>query len=207
MARLRWGTQAPFDTDAARERLLDAAEASFVRYGVMKTTIEDVAAFANVSRATVYRYFAGRDELILGVLVRDGGRFLEVLGRRLDLAPDLETAIVEGVLQTVAAVELDENLGLLFAPGTVGLTTSIAGAADALFGMTARFLRPYFEKGRAEGTLRAGLDLDEAAEWTLRTILTLITVEGPRKRTEADLRGFLQTYLVPALITTPRHPG
>lgn len=206
MARLRWGTQAPSDTDAARERLIDAAEASFLRYGVMKTTIEDVAAFANVSRATVYRYFAGRDELILGVLLRDGGRFLEVLGHQLDAAPDLETAIVDGVLHTLAAVEQDENLALLFAPETAGLTTSLAGASDALFGMTALFLRPYFEKARADGTLRIDLDLDDAAEWTLRAILTLITVDGPRTRTEAQLRSFLQTYLVPALIAAPRRP-
>lgn len=206
MARLRWGTDAPFDTDAARERLINAAEACFLRYGVMKTTVEDVAAFANVSRATVYRYFAGRDELILGVLLRDGGRFLEVLGHQLDAAQDLETAIVDGVLHTLAAVERDENLALLFAPEAAGLTTSIAGASDALFEMTALFLRPHFEKGLADGTLRIGLDLDDAAEWTLRSILTLITVDGPRKRTEAQLRSFLQTYLVPALIAAPRHP-
>ncbi len=207
MGRLRWGTEAPFDTDAARERLIDAAEACFLRYGVMKTTIEDVAAFANVSRATVYRYFAGRDELILGVLLRDGGRFLETLGHRLDAAQDLETAIVDGVVHTLAAVQQDENLALLFAPESAGLTTSIAGASDALFGMTALFLRPYFEKGLADGTLRVGLDLDDAAEWTLRAILTLITVDGPRRRTDGQLRRFLQTYLVPALIAAPRQPG
>src|SRR3546814_653757 len=101
MARLRWGTDAPFDTDAARERLINAAEACFLRYGVMKTTVEDVAAHANVSRATVYRYFAGRDELILGVLLRDGGRFLEALGQRLDAAEDLEQAIIDGVVYTL----------------------------------------------------------------------------------------------------------
>lgn len=211
MARLRWGTEAPFDTDAARQRLIDAAEACFLRYGVMKTTIDDVAGIAKVSRATVYRYFAGRDELILGVLLRDGARFLEALGHRLDAADDLEAVIVEGVLHTLAAVRQDENLALLFAPGTAGLTTSIAGASDALFGVTAQFLRPYFEKGIADGVLRAGLraglDLDDAAEWTLRTILTLITVDGPRPRTDAQLRRFLQTYLVPALIATPRPAG
>ena len=40
MSQLRWGTEAPNDTAAARERLVDAAEACFQRFGVMKTTIE-----------------------------------------------------------------------------------------------------------------------------------------------------------------------
>ena len=39
MSQLRWGTEAPNDTAAARERLIDAAEACFQRFGVMKTTV------------------------------------------------------------------------------------------------------------------------------------------------------------------------
>jgi len=51
---------APNDPDTARDRLLDAAEACFERSGISKTTVEDIAKQASVSRATVYRYFAGR---------------------------------------------------------------------------------------------------------------------------------------------------
>ncbi|MBI1843295.1 MAG: TetR/AcrR family transcriptional regulator, partial [Actinobacteria bacterium] len=43
MPKLRWGAEAPTDSDQSRERLIDAAEACFERYGVMKTTVEDVA--------------------------------------------------------------------------------------------------------------------------------------------------------------------
>lgn len=204
MTRLRWGADAPSDNDAARERLIDAAEACFVKYGVMKTTIEDVAGVANVSRATVYRYFAGRDDLILGVLLRGGERFLALLGQQIEASDDLGDAIINGVVYTLAAIQRDQNLALLFAPETAGLTTSIAGASDALFDLTAEFLRPHFERGLAEGTFRPGLDLNDAAEWTLRSILTLVTIEGPRKRTEAQLLGFLHTYLAPALIARPR---
>jgi AcrR family transcriptional regulator len=202
MARLRWGAEAPPDSDAARERLIDAAGQCFVKYGVMKTTVEDVAAIANVSRATVYRYFGGREELIMGVLLREGERFLGGLGRLMEATGSVQDAIIEGVVLTLAAIRRDENLALLFAPEAAGVTTSVAGASDALFDLTAQFLRPHLERGRADGTLRPGLDLDEAAEWTLRTILTLVTVEGPRERTEAQLRSFLHTYLAPALITT-----
>lgn len=207
MAQMRWGAEAPSDNDAARKRLIDAAEACFSRYGVMKTTVEDVANVANVSRATVYRYFGGRDELILGVLLRDGTRFLDGLGRHIDQVEDLQDVIVEGVLHALHTIRQDENLALLFRPDNIGLTTSIAGASNAVFDLTASFLRPYLEQGRADGTLRSGLDLDEAAEWMLRAILTLLTVEGPRKRDEADLRMFLHTFLVPSLIANPRPPS
>jgi AcrR family transcriptional regulator len=206
MSQLRWGTEAPNDTAAARERLVDAAESCFQRFGVMKTTIEDVAKIAQVSRATVYRYFAGRDELILGVLLREGNRFLERLSVRIADEPELSEAIVEGVLFTIRAIQSDENLALLFAPEAAGITTSIAGASDALFDITAQFLRPYFEAAQDGGTLRAGVDLDEAAEWVLRAILSMVSFDGPRQRGDDDLRRYLQTFLVPALVS-PQVPA
>lgn len=208
LTRLRWGAApAPPDNHAARERLIDAATECFMRYGVVKTTVEDVAASANVSRATVYRYFSGREELILGVLMRSGGRFLEELSHLVDDADDLGKGIVDGVLHTMGAIRRDTSLALLFAPEAVGLTTSVAGASDALFALTTQFLHPRFEAAKAEGTLRAGLDLDDAAEWTVRTILSLVTVAGPRERTVEELRAFLETYLVPALVVTPTQRG
>lgn len=206
MAKLRWGEEAPTDTDAARERLIDAAETCFHKYGVMKTTVEDVATIAKVSRATVYRYFAGRDELILGVLLREGARFLDRLGSRIDAAEDIEEAVLMGVLYTLKAIRKDENLALLFAPEVAGVTTSIAGASEALFTLTADFLLPYFEAAQIAGTMRPTIDLDDAAEWTLRTILSLVTVNGPRSRSEAQLREFLQSFLLPALILNPTPP-
>ena len=207
MSQLRWGTEAPNDTAAARERLVDAAEACFQRFGVMKTTIEDVAKLAQVSRATVYRYFAGRDELILGVLLREGNRFLDRLSVRIADEPELAEAIVEGVLFTIRAIQSDENLALLFAPEAAGITTSIAGASEALFDITAQFLRPYFETAQVGGTLRAGVDLDEAAEWVLRAILSMVTFDGTRQRDDGELRRYLRTFLVPALVELPTPPA
>lgn len=203
MTKLRWGADAPNDTSAARERLIDAAEACFHRYGVMKTTVEDVAATAKVSRATVYRYFDGRDAIILGVLMREAGRFLGRLQDKLAAQPDLETAVVTGVIFTIKAVRSDENLALLFAPEAAGVTGSVAGASQALFEVTAEFLRPLFHAAQESGQLRAGVDLDDAAEWTLRTILSFLTVAGPRQRSSADQYRYLQTFLVPALVAEP----
>lgn len=199
MPRLRWGAEAPGDRSTARQRLVDAAEACFRRYGLLKTTVEDVARAAEVSRATVYRYFGDRDELILGVLRREADRFLERLAAKIDRTRRFEDALVTGVLFTVETVRSDQNLALLFAPETVGITTSIAGASELLFEMTSEFLRPRLSLARQAGSVRDDIDLDEAAEWTLRTILSLLSVRPPAPRTEADTRRFLSTFLVPAL--------
>ena len=82
MSQLRWGDAVPSDTAAARERLVDAAETCIDRFGLAKTTVEDVAREAAVSRATIYRYFANRDELVLAVLLRDLERSQRARARR-----------------------------------------------------------------------------------------------------------------------------
>src|SRR3954454_22546681 len=50
VSKLRWGNEVPADVNAARERLLDAAETCIDRFGLAKTTVEDIAAAAKVSR-------------------------------------------------------------------------------------------------------------------------------------------------------------
>ena len=107
-------------------------------------------------------------------------------------------------LYTIDAVQTDNNLALLFVPEAVGITTAVAGASEVLFGLTAELLRPFFETARAAGELRAGVDLDDAAEWVQRTVLSLLTFPGPVQRSPEEQRRFLRTFLVPALVTRHR---
>jgi AcrR family transcriptional regulator len=59
-----------------RDRLLPATYDCVARWGLAKTTVEDVAREAGMSRATVYRYFpGGRDELISAVVGWELARF------------------------------------------------------------------------------------------------------------------------------------
>lgn len=200
-ANASWGSDAPTTAEAARDRLIDAAEACFTKFGVVKTTLDDVAAQAGVSRATVYRYFdGGRDEIILAVLLREARDFLQGLAKRVEREDSLDDAIVEGVLYTVAAVRKNEQLGLLFAPEVAGQTSTIAGASTALFEITTDFLRPIFEQARAQNLLRAGVEAEDAAEFVLRMILSLLSVSGPRHRSARKEREFLKTYCARALL-------
>lgn len=201
MARLRWGADTPGTNVEARLRLVDAAEVCFRRFGVAKTTVEDIAETAQVSRATVYRYFKGRDEVLLAVLLRHAQAFLDRLGQRLAREVDVADAIVSGILYTVKSVRKDESLALLFAPEAAGLTSSVAGASEALFEISIDFLRPMLESAQANGRLRPGIEIDDAAEWLLRTILSLLTVEGPRKPSDARMKGLVTHFVLPALVT------
>lgn len=60
--------------DGTAERVLDAALACVTRVGVAKTTLDDVARAAGCSRATVYRYFPGKQPLLAAAVAREADR-------------------------------------------------------------------------------------------------------------------------------------
>lgn len=57
-------------TSAARARLLDAATRVFYLEGIHSVGVDRVIAEAQVTRATLYRHFAGKDDLVLAYLDR-----------------------------------------------------------------------------------------------------------------------------------------
>jgi len=48
--------------------ILAIASESFMRHGVRRTTMSDIAQQASVSRPTLYGHYAGKDELLAGVI-------------------------------------------------------------------------------------------------------------------------------------------
>lgn len=201
--RLRWGDRAPGGVDEARQRILAATSRCFETIGMDRTRVEDIAREANVSRATVYRYFRDRDALVLGVLGELADEFLLQVGARLAPGAPFDRQLVEGVTFAVRAVREDDRLALLFTPETAGLTTALPGAWDLLFDRARLFLSPLLESWRERRELRDDVEVDDIVEWILRVVLSLLSVPTAVERDEDRLRRFLRTFLVPSL----RGPG
>jgi AcrR family transcriptional regulator len=183
-----------------RERIVLAAERCFAQYGVAKTTVEDVAAVAGTSRATVYRCFpGGRDEIILAALLSSAQDFLPQIPSRLRTAKSIGEAVVELIVSAVSWVR-DEpwRTELLTTPLSRALSAADTAAPYAL---CATFIAPYFADARAGGLVRHQVSLDDAVEFVIRMIHSLLIVPGHRDRTDAQLRRYLRTFVVPALLS------
>jgi AcrR family transcriptional regulator len=165
-----------------------------------------VATEANVSRQTIYRYFTDRDELLLEALLlelerAELDRSFDVPVEQITTPADVGAIIVESVVQTIETIRATPKLAHLLASEADSIRATFSGAAEALFAYHERELRPWFEMAQAAGLMRAELDIAEAAEWVLRVGLSLLTVDGPVEREADELRRYLTTYLVPALVT------
>ncbi|HWA67674.1 MAG TPA: TetR/AcrR family transcriptional regulator [Mycobacteriales bacterium] len=183
----------------ARERVVAAAERCFAQYGVAKTTVEDVARLAGTSRASVYRYFpGGRDEIILAALLSSAHEFLPQIPARLRSARSVGDAIVELIVSAVDWVRSEPwRASLMSAP--LSRTLNAADAA-APYAVCAAFIAPYFTAARDAGLVRPAVELDDAVEFVVRMIHSLLVVPGHRDRDDAETRRYVHTFVLPALL-------
>ncbi len=74
--------------EAAREaRILDAAADLIAHYGFDKTTMDEIARAAGVSKGAIYLHFKNKDALLEVLLMRDSDQWIDKLLNRLDTDP------------------------------------------------------------------------------------------------------------------------
>src|SRR3954451_25330670 len=94
-----------------RERILAATYACVARYGLAKTTVEDAAREAGLSRATVYRYFpGGKDQLIAEVIAWEAQRFFMRLAEAVAGAASFAELVEQALMFGHRAIEQHEIL-------------------------------------------------------------------------------------------------
>jgi len=189
-------------TVSGRERMLDAAESCLQRFGLAKTTIEDVARAAELSRATVYREFGNRDGLLLAVAARDAERTASEAELFLQQFDDVGSWIVEGMLFCLREIPKRPVLSQFLAPQEFGAASRLILTSQSMLAIGAEMLRPMFEPARREGLLQQDLELDALIEWVLRILMSYLAVAGPPTRTEEDLRQLWRGLLLPAVLVT-----
>jgi AcrR family transcriptional regulator len=173
------GLSEPGDPLGVRHRLLTSTYTCVSRYGLAKTTVEDVVKDSGVSRATIYRHFpGGREELLRETVGWAIGRYFIRLADHVAGAVDLAHLLEDGLvfarrsllehelLQKILVTEPERLLGLL----STEATKTLPFIAD--------FLRPYLAREEEAGRLRPGVDLDAAADYLARSVLSLIGAPG-----------------------------
>jgi AcrR family transcriptional regulator len=97
-------------------RVLDATKACCERFGFAKLSIDDVAAEAGVSRATIYRLYPGGKDVLLDALrVRELEEFFADLRAGVIGADTLEELLVRTVVNATRALRADHDLAVMLA--------------------------------------------------------------------------------------------
>jgi AcrR family transcriptional regulator len=162
-------------TGDVRERLLQATYDCVARWGLAKTTVEDAAREAGVSRSTVYRYFpGGREELIGAVVSWEFARFFLRLYEEVHDAETLEEVMERGLVFAHRALIEHEVLQRILQTEPEILLPRLTVESNETHRLVAAFLVPYLVRhGMAEGA-----DLDASADFLARMVLSYIETPG-----------------------------
>ena len=149
--------------EARSQRILDAATILILRYGYHKTTLEDIAREAGVSKGTLYLHWKTREALFAELMLREKVAMAADIQQR--LARDPDGATLRGLLKHAALALLRRPLlkAIVLRDtqvfGTwVGHEQSSALSTEVLAGFTT-----YLEMLRAQALVRTDLSLHTQA--------------------------------------------
>ncbi len=190
------------DADDTRGRVVEAALRCLESNDYQRVSMETIAREANVGRATMYRHFASRDDVLVGVVLSETRRVLGGLVPRARDLPDLGSSLVELVALVVESGPNEPTIAALVSRGNYLFSRNLLVDSSAeLFAITAESVDALI--AGCEHELRAGVTRDDVVEWVLRITISLLTVRGPHRRSDAELRSYLRRMVVPAITGSP----
>jgi AcrR family transcriptional regulator len=152
------------ETEAPRERLIEAAEAQFRRFGYRRTTIDDITGRAGTGKGSLYLHFDSKQALYATVVEASVERFVQRASRLLEgpgTVPERLRSLVE---LTIDHYSHDELLhASLFGGGNLVEGDVSRLAADIQRTRIRGLLRDLLHLGQAEGTIRLDLEIEAAA--------------------------------------------
>jgi AcrR family transcriptional regulator len=184
--------------DPATTAILDAAVVEFERHGFRRVALDDVARRARVSRTTIYRRFAGRDELVAAVIDRENARLFADIADELKSRRPQSNYYVEAFTLSIMRFRQHRVLTRMLADEP-GLMIELAEQHwDAAVERMAAALRIIFPDGFAQ---RIGDQaVDELAETILRYATMVLLLPSRRPLTDADdIRTFATEHFLPSL--------
>ncbi|WP_018657443.1 TetR/AcrR family transcriptional regulator [Actinomadura flavalba] len=194
------------DTDAARARILDAAHEQFCRMGIQRSTMEDVARRAGVSRITVYRRFTTKDALVEQVVRREFRRYFDRFLVEIERAETAADRVVLGFVSSLRAIRANPLIGGLIATEPDFLVPTMISDDGRTLASVRQFVAGQLRREQSAGHVAPGLDTDLVAEMMVRVSASFLAIPSPLVDLddESRLAEIARHFLVPML--NPRTP-
>jgi AcrR family transcriptional regulator len=192
-------TVAPLATDdvPTSTRIRDAALVCIGRFGLAKTTVDDIAREAGCSRATLYRYYDGKPAIVKAAIVSELDRVSSALVDAGRAEPTFADAVVAVVVLGARELRAHDALQFLLAHERDAVLGHLAFASgDRVLVAVGDAIAPAFDRWLSvDRCTRVG-------EWLARVVRSYVLMARPPiDFTDPDAaRGFLQRLVVPGLV-------
>ena len=186
------------DRSSTRVRLVDGALLCLARQGIAKTTVDDIARAAGLSRATAYRCFPrGKEGILAAVVETEVARLFSSLAVVMGEAGDLEDVLVAGMVESARWLQGHQPLAYLLEhePATV-LPFVTFGGFDQVMRVASDLAAPFFARWLEPG------QATRAAEWAVRIVMAYCSDPSPHTdlTDPADTRALVRTFVLPGIL-------
>jgi len=160
------------DFDPYAERILDAARRESLEHGLRRTSLDQVARAAEVSRATLFRRFPNRDALVLALAAREARGAIARVDEQVAEIDDPEDFVATGALGVIHEITGNGLLQRLLVTDAEQILPLLTSRSGPILLMGREYIAGHLRRLRKSGAPLSG-DLDVLAELLARMTLSL----------------------------------
>lgn len=187
---------------ASEEAIIEAAYACFERYGIRKTSIEDICQEARVSRATLYRHFPNKDAIIERISVIETRKAHREMRELIRKQESFAGTLVECLFHATRIAQRNPHIRPLVE--FTGVAGRAATPSTVSFEANRSTWGRLLEDAIVKEELASDVTLDDLTSYLVLSLAMLLTKVDAMDVSDAALRQFIRRFVVDPLLPGSR---
>ncbi len=159
------------DFDPYAERILEAARGELLEHGLRRTSLDEIARAAEVSRATLFRRFPNRDALVFALAAREARAAIARVDAQVAEIDDAEEFLVAGALGVIREITGNGLLQRLLVTDSEQILPLLTSRSAPILEIGREYIVGHLRRFRDDGALLDG-DLEVMGELLARQVLS-----------------------------------
>lgn len=180
-------------------RIINATVKCFERYGIQKTSMDDIAKLAKISRPTIYRYFPSRHHLAVEVLVREVRDHIRVVIPVLREESYPPKAMIDAIIMAISTARDHPYTRIVTSDAGSELLARVPGSDQSLLDAMGEMWLTFLNRWRENGYFKSSVRLDDLLLWITFYMHTTVGKGDFLTITEDRMRRMLSVLLIPSV--------
>lgn len=187
-------------TAAPVASIIVAAKQCYLADGISATGMRDVADCAGVARSTLYRYFPGRDDLLVATIKLEMEQLNTEIMSALAGYEQASDFVVEGLVLAIREIPRRPLLRAIFTSEEDSRARRVIWSSDIIVEFGEELMAHVIRPAQAAGLLQDAVGPEMLVEWVYRLLLSFLTLPSNWIKSDDELRTTLHALLVPVLL-------